>query len=83
MMLGTAARSSIVVDTGRFSQAGQSWVRKTAMPSETGTPMTRAMRADVSVPTMATKAPNWSRPTSQALEVRKPRPKRSKAGQPP
>ena len=39
MMLGTAARSSIVVATGRFSQAGQSWVRKTAMPRRPGTPI--------------------------------------------
>ena len=53
MMLGTAASSSIVVATGRFSQGGQSWVRKIAMPRLIGTPTTSAISAVVSVPTTA------------------------------
>ena len=61
MMLGTAARSSIVVAIGRLSQGGQSCVKKIAMPSEIGTPITRAISAEVRVPTMATQAPYWSR----------------------
>jgi hypothetical protein len=40
-----------------LSQGGQSCVRKIAMPSESGTPITTAISAEVSVPTMATQAP--------------------------
>ena len=47
----------MVVATGRLSQGGQSCVRKIAMPRESGTPMTRAIRAVDRVPTMATQAP--------------------------
>jgi hypothetical protein len=83
MMLGTAASSSIVVETGRRSHGGQSCVRKIAMPMETGTPITRAIKAEVRVPVMATQAPYWSAPTFQTLEVMKPKPNTWKAGQPP
>ncbi len=83
MMLGTAASNSMVVATGRLSQGGQSWVRKIAMPSDTGTPITSAMSAVVRVPTTATHAPYWSRCTSQTLDVMKPSPNSRKAGSPP
>ena len=69
MMLGTAASSSIAVADGRFSQGGQSCVRKIAMPSEIGTPITSAMSAVVSVPTIADPGAVTGRcSTSQTLE---------------
>ena len=57
MMLGTAARSSMAVPIGCFSQGGDSWVRKTAMPRLMGTPMTSAISAVVKVPATAGHAP--------------------------
>jgi hypothetical protein len=53
------------------------------MPSESGTPMTSAISAVESVPTMAGQAPYWSFCVSQTLEVRKLKPISRKAGQPP
>ncbi len=83
MMLGTAASSSIVMATGLRAQPGQSCVRKIAMPSETGTPISRASTAEATVPMTATRAPYCSVPMFQELEVRKPKPNSRKAGQPP
>ncbi len=40
---GIAASSSIAMPSGRRSQAGDSSVRKSAMPKLTGTAMMRAM----------------------------------------
>jgi hypothetical protein len=38
------------VPSGRFSQSGESSVRKSAMPKLTGTAITRAMNDVISVP---------------------------------
>ncbi len=50
MIDGMAASSSIAVPSGRLSQAGESSVRKSAMPKLTGTPISMAMSEVTSVP---------------------------------
>ena len=50
MMLGTAASSSMATPTGRFSHAGDSSVRKMAMPKLTGTAISIAISEVTSVP---------------------------------
>lgn len=49
-MDGTAASSSMAVPSGRFSQAGDSSVRNSAMPKLTGTAISKAMNEVASVP---------------------------------
>jgi len=84
MMLGTAAKSSTAVDTGCFSHPGDSCVRKIAIPRLIGTPITKAIAADVNVPAMAGQAPYWSLLTSHVELARNPaKPNSRKTGQPP
>jgi len=77
MIEGIAASSSIAVPSGRFSHAGESSVRKSAMPKLTGIAMTIAMSDVTKVPVIGTSAPNFSFTGSQSLSQMKPRPQRS------
>ena len=83
MMLGIAASSSIAVPRGRLSHGGESSVRKRAMPKLTGTPITSAMVEVTSVPTIGTRAPNFSVTGFHSESTRKPKPKRCIAGRLP
>jgi len=49
-MEGTAASNSMAVPSGRLSQAGESSVRKSAMPKLTGTAISKAIADVASVP---------------------------------
>src|SRR6187402_1855094 len=60
MMLGIAASISIAVPSGRRSQTGESSVRKIAVPKETGIAIPSAIAEVTSVPTIGTRAPNFS-----------------------
>ena len=57
MIEGIAASISTAVPSGRRSQAGDSSVRKMAMPKDTGTAMISAMAEVSSVPMIGTTAP--------------------------
>ncbi|MNR48905.1 hypothetical protein D3C85_1682050 [compost metagenome] len=57
MMDGMAASISIAVPKGRRSQVGDSSVRKTAMPKDTGTAMISAIAEVSRVPMIGTTAP--------------------------
>ena len=50
MIEGIAASSSIAVPSGRLSQAGESSVRKSAMPKLTGMPISIAISEVTTVP---------------------------------
>src|SRR6266702_6149571 len=83
MMLGTAARSSRATPTGRLSHAGDSSVRKMAMPKLIGMAMTIARSEVTSVPYTGARAPYWSVTGFQISRVRKASLKWEKAGQEP
>ena len=72
MMDGIAASISTAVPSGRRSQAGDSSVRKIAMPKDTGTAMIKAMAEVASVPKIGTTAPKFCLTGSQSLTNRRP-----------
>ena len=49
-MEGTAASSSMAMPSGRLSQPGDSSVRNSAIPKDTGTAITKAISEVASVP---------------------------------
>ncbi len=57
MMDGIAASISIATPSGRRSQTGASSVRNMAMPKDTGTAISSAMKALITVPSIGTSAP--------------------------
>ena len=83
MMLGIAASNSIAVPSGRFSQVGESSVRKSAMPKLTGMPISSAMIDVANVPTIGTNAPNCSVTGFHSGLARKPIPNFRIAGKLP
>ena len=83
MMLGIAAKSSIAVPSGRLSQGGESSVRNNAMSKLTGTPTKSAMDEVTSVPTIGTRAPNFSVTGFHSELTRNPKPNFSIAGRLP
>src|SRR2546421_2415030 len=66
MIDGIAASSSIAVPSGRLSHAGESSVRKSAMPKPPGTAISIAIAEVTSVPTIGTSAPKLSCTGSQS-----------------
>ena len=79
-MLGMAANNSIAVLKIGFKNRGQSSVMNMAMPSETGTAITKANRVVINVPYRVVAAPKFSRTGSQAVLLMKPKkPKASMA----
>src|SRR5438046_9881875 len=82
MMLGTAARSSMILDTATFMTSGAISARKIAIPRLIGTPMIIAIDAVTRVPRMYGRAPKPAA-ASQLTPVRNLKPKLVKAGKAP
>src|ERR1700742_2028320 len=83
MIEGMPARSAMAMPMGRRKGLGHNSVRKIATPMPIGTARIMA-RADVTkVPKIEGRPPNSLEVGSQALEVRKERPKALKAGMEP
>ena len=80
-MEGTAANNSMAVPNGRRNQTGHVSVRKTAMPNDSGTAISMANPALMTVPTMAMAAPNSSLMMSHSTYQMKRAPNLAKVGQ--